>query len=95
MIYNPESLKSIEHHIAKAIDLMNDHINKNKLRDGGTCVMGEGIDINFIPKGKRKPVRMQIVSQPFQGNNRPALIVAQKHLEAQGIKVYYNPGRMD
>lgn len=95
MIYNPESLKAIEHHIIAAIKIMDRHIVENNIRDGGTCVIVEGIEIDFLPKGKRKPQKLQIIRQPFQGNNWEPLMIAQKYLQSQGIKTYYNCGRMD
>lgn len=79
----------------EAKKLMDQFIDENQLRDGGTCVMGEGIDILVVPPRCRKPIQVQIVRQPFQGNNERALLYAKQWLESKGVQCSYNAGRMD
>lgn len=94
-IYKQQDLDLIQPIINESIQKMNIFIDKNGLKDGGTCVMGEGLYIDFLPKGKRKPIRKEIVGQPFQGNNYRALKYAQQFLLSKGITTYYDSGRMD
>lgn len=81
--------------VAQAIEKMNQYIIDKKLRDGGTCVMGEGLEVQVLPPRCRNPVMVQVVRQPFQGNNYQALRYAQEYLKSQGIETKYNQGRMD
>lgn len=94
-IYKKEDLKILEPIISLVLIKMDKYIIENGLRDGGTCVMGEGLDIDYLPPRCRKPIRLQIIRQPFQGNNFKALDYARKLLKESGINVYYNHGRMD
>lgn len=94
-VYKQQDLDLIQPIINETIQKMLIFIDKNRLKDGGTCVIGEGLYIDFLPKGKRKPIQKDIIGQPFQGNNYRALKYAQEFLSSKGITTYYSPGRMD
>lgn len=69
--------------------------------DCGSCVLGAGISINFIPKGKRTPRRLQVIramdicraqgSLVWEDSKDEVLRV----FERAGIEVFYNWGNMD
>jgi hypothetical protein len=94
-VYKQVDLERINSLANVAIIAMHRFIEEHKLRDGGSCVMGEGIEIMYVAPGKRKPRPLMIVSQPFQGNNYEALMRAKQSLEANGVDCQYNCGRMD
>lgn len=77
-------------------EIVKETIVKNNLKDGGTCVVGEGIYVWVLPSRRHKiPVKQFIVTQPFQGNNRPALLPALEYLRKVGVDAHYDCGRMD
>jgi hypothetical protein len=67
--------------------------------DTGTCVLGAGICIYVILKGKRNPSRMNIIRAPFQGNVgsyqalKPCLEYLQTNCPELGA--YWEDGNMD
>lgn len=93
--YKQADLKWIEPLASEATQLMNQFIIDTGLKDGGTCVMGECIEINVVPPRCRLPKRHVIVHQPFQGNNQRALRCAMDWLLSRGVECRYNCGRMD
>lgn len=89
-----ESLKDL--HQRRCKEIVEDTIVTKGLKDGGTCVMGEGIFVWVLPSRRHKyPVKQFLVEQPFQGNNRPALLPALQYLRAVGVDAHYDCGRMD
>lgn len=88
--------KILEDYQAPAIEFMQEVIKTKGLRDGGSCVIGEGLYIEYLPSKRHKyPHRMFIVDQPFQGNNHLALYPVRDWLLEKGIKVKYAHGRLD
>jgi hypothetical protein len=67
--------------------------------DSGTCVIGAGIAVNY--RGPRRRVTSDKVvasaSRFFQGNSSQhrACERALAHLQAAGLDVFWNDGRMD
>lgn len=69
--------------------------------DVGSCVLGAGFSIEYIPKGKRSPRMLMILSADSVCRGQGSVIwedsknkVEQIFSDA-GIKVYYSWGRMD
>lgn len=93
--YKHSELAEIRELAGNATRLMLSYIDEHNLQDGGTCVLGEGIDVLVLPPRCKIPRYYQIVSQPFQGNNERALRVAMAYLVEQGVDCVYNHGRMD
>lgn len=69
--------------------------------DYGSCILGDGICIDVIPKGKRKPVQKMLISArevaQCQGSihyerGQSAVV---EYLKSQGIDAYYESGWMD
>ena len=80
---------------------VSEYMEKNKTPNGmyGSCVICDGIYINFIPKGKRKPIEMRILgtgsaacgSLPWEDSKDFML----DFLKSRGIECFYNYGRLD
>ncbi len=68
-------------------------------KDTGTCVLGAGICIKVIPKGRRSETRVNIIRAPFQGNVgsyqalKPCLEYLQTNCPELGA--YWEDGNMD
>lgn len=75
--------------------------NFDKDGDSGSCVLGAGIYINFLPKGCRKPRAMTIINSSdvscCQGslNWERGKDKVLKYLLDYGIEAGYDWGRMD
>ena len=69
--------------------------------DTGSCVMGAGISIDFIPKGKRTPRRLMVISQYDVCSAQGSVVwedskdLALKVFEDHGIATHYSWGMMD
>jgi hypothetical protein len=71
---------------------------KQGSKDEGTCCLGKGIKVYFLPKGKRLPREVYLARCDFvQGNvaaykaSKPVM----ERLESEGIACWYDDGRMD
>jgi len=75
--------------------------NIEKYGNIGTCVLGAGIYINLIPKGKRKPRKYLIIESSEATNYQGSIIWEDgvedvlKFLKKYDIEADYHPGRMD
>lgn len=69
--------------------------------DCGSCVVGAGISISFILKGKRKARKLQIIRAMDICRAQGSVVwedskdIVLKVFEDAGIEVYYNWGTMD
>ena len=67
-------------------------------KDEGTCVLGAGIAVRYLGKGRREAVdRIVVVSGKFQGNlsQYAACKRALEWLVENGIDAFWCDGRMD
>ena len=65
--------------------------------DRGTCVLGAGIAVNYVPPGGRKPRTLLIIRSPGQADCRWCIDRAMAILVSQlgpGM-VFFEPGLMD
>lgn len=98
-IYKTQDLQSQE--VARLINnakiLVRRDIEDLKIQDQGTCVVGGGIQIEFLPPKCRIPRRIIVVDGPFQGNvsNKKALANALKYLQDNGVCCRYYDGVID
>lgn len=78
-----------------AQDIANEDAKKNT--DAGTCVLGNGIGVWFLEKGKRIARRMIIIHGPFQGNisNYKSLERALDFLKSNNVQCFYEDGHID
>ena len=66
--------------------------------DRGTCTLGKGFEIYYLPKRARRPVTRMLVHCNFvQGNvtDYETGHVVKKFLDEHGVQADYNDGRMD
>lgn len=85
-------------------DRLADKYMKDNPRPGiecwGSCVIGEGFYVYFIPKGKRKPIKMFLCtasgaafcgSIPWENSKDEVA----EYIKSNGIEAYFTYGRMD
>jgi len=96
--YTPTELESLKHHGAIAQNLWYQEWREQGGDDSGTCTGGKALQVWYIGKGKRKPVKVAISRCDWvQGNvsaqrsKEPAI----NYLEQKGIFVEYYDGWMD
>ncbi len=103
-IYKPKDIDSNFMKIVdKAKDMWTEICNKNfeKYGDEGSCVVGSGIKILYIPKGCRNPRFTKIISQDSVSSCQGSLNWERgvddvvKYLIDNGIECTYSCGRMD
>lgn len=66
--------------------------------DRGTCTLGKGFEIYFLPKRARKPIRRKIVHCNFVQGNVTAYEtgrVVKEFLAEHGVQAEYDDGVMD
>jgi hypothetical protein len=69
--------------------------------DNGTCVLGAGISVYYIPKRCRKAISGRIITQNDVTNAQGSLVWEKSvdevigFLKTNGIECFYNPGNMD
>lgn len=66
--------------------------------DQGSCTLGKGFDVYFLPKRARKPIRRKIVRCNFVQGNVTAYEtgrVVKDFLAQQGVQAEYDDGIMD
>lgn len=66
--------------------------------DRGTCTLGKGFEIYYLPKRARKPIRRKIVHCNFVQGNVTAYEtghVVKKFLAEHGVQAEYDDGVMD
>ena len=93
--YRDKDLKKFASAIATARAMAEE--DRPKYHDQGTCVLGAGIAIYYIPPRCRKAVRDILIGQHFQGNVG-SWNVAQRalaYLKEQGLDCFWYDGRMD
>ena len=97
IIYDKKQLELLNETLSIAIEMVDQTIIDKKIKDNGSCVLGAGIYIYYRAKGKRIPIRMLIISAPFQGNIsiQESLEPSLKYLKKQGIDCWYSDGNMD
>lgn len=91
------------HAIAEAKDMWRVICKENfaDIGDVGSCVVGAGIEINYIPKGCRKARRKQIISSHDVAQCQGSINWEHGHekvvdfLKFKGIDCAFNWGRMD
>ena len=95
--YKEKDLQKIQGLIDNAKILVKRDIEDMKIEDGGSCVLGNGIQIYFVPKRCRNPIKKIIVDGPFQGNvsNYKALKNALDYLRQSGVDCRYEDGILD
>ena len=96
--YTPTELESLKHHGSIAQNLWFQAWKTQGGNDSGTCTGGKALQVWYLAKGKRKPVKVAISRCDWvQGNvsaqrsKDPAI----QYLEDKGIKVNYYDGWMD
>jgi hypothetical protein len=73
----------------------------SKTGDRGSCIMGDGIEILYVPPRCRKPQKLMIIPSRTVAYAQGSLHyeatkdVALRFLEENGIECQYNYGRMD
>jgi hypothetical protein len=94
--YQRDELDGLKPQIEAAENHMWTAIKANGWKDGGTCTIGEGVGIYYLPSRRHRVAReMRVIQAPFQGNNYQALQVAIKALRELGVDCFYMPGRID
>lgn len=69
--------------------------------DVGSCVLGAGISIDYIPKGKRSPRRLMVISQYDVARAQGSVVwedskdLALEVFKEHGIATHYSWGSMD
>ena len=105
MIYEsnlPESFDKVVHK-AKLLwkNAAINEYNKDNRQDIGTCILGDGICVNIVPKRCRKPRKVMIIPSSSvaqcQGSAHydRCYHVAIEYLKSHGIDAYYHYGTMD
>jgi hypothetical protein len=66
-------------------------------RDQGTCVLGAGVAVWYVPPRCRNPVRKILIRAPFQGNvgSYRACERALKLLQSAGVDAFWYDGVID
>lgn len=73
----------------------------SKTGDRGSCIMGDGIEVFFVPPRYRKPQKFMIIPSRTVAYAQGSLHyeatkeVAMAYLRENGIECQYNYGRMD
>lgn len=68
---------------------------RRSYRDEGSCIVGAGIAVLGIPRGKRKPTDVLVIPSPGQGDGAASVNMPLHYLNRCGIPAYFMPGRMD
>jgi hypothetical protein len=90
LAFLPEDIQRAEPHFDKAQKMWEKYY-----KDEGSCVLGCGISVWWIPPRCRKPQEYMAVHVPGQGDGGNSVHIPLNYLAMNGIPGFYNPGRMD
>ena len=96
--YKEKYLDENWQHFAFAEILWKEEWQKQGAVDEGTCCLGKGLEVCYIPKGCRKHRWKNVVNGEFSQGNvgvAKARYPAMEYLKKQGFEVAYNDGWMD
>jgi hypothetical protein len=101
--YKPADMEKMKTVIETAREMWDEQAKKEfeKYGDRGSCIVGDGIVVSYIPPRCRKPTELFIIRSSSvaycQGNlhYEATLHVALDYLKSHGIECRYNHGRMD
>jgi len=62
--------------------------------EGGSCVLGAGIAVLYLPPRCRKPVERVVIPSPWQVDVSRTVSMVLKYLALHGIPAFHEPGRV-
>jgi hypothetical protein len=86
----PEDIK-----LAKPIFEQAQELWDKNYKDEGSCVIGSGIGVLFLPRTCRKPLQKIIATPRGSGDGRRSVEIPLNYLNRRGIPAFWVPGSLD